>query len=764
MIDKATVNLIRDTADIVDVVSDYVHLTRRGANYVGLCPFHNERTPSFSVSKAKNFCYCFSCHKGGSPVNFIMEKEGVSYVEALRILAKKYNIPIEERDLTDREKEERSEREAMLVANEWAAADMASNLLSSAEGQDIGLSYLYGRGVTREAVMAFRLGYAIDGGTVLADKAKSKGFDLDVLYKTGLIGRSKQGAFYDRFRGRVIFPILNTSGKPVGFGGRDLKGGPAKYINSPESAVYNKSSELYGIFQAKSEIGRRDKCYLVEGYLDVIGMWQSGIQNVVASSGTALTDGQIALIHRFTDKITLIYDGDAAGIKASLRGIDMLLKHRMEVKVLLLPDGHDPDSFARENTPESFRSYIDNHETDIIRFQTQVLLDAAGNDPQQRIAAANSVVRSIACIPDVLARAVYIQECAKVFGLSEDSIAKAVDNTRRSNEEAYAKEKAAERRRHLIQETENHNLSLSHALPDQPGASLSSDTGSGKVTDSPSHWESPSEESPQKSPASFLKSLPSSQYPLRKLEKELIRVVLQYGLLPFCEVDPDRPEAGVMNVAEFVDDELKADDISFSFPPYARIFQTLLGLKEEFDAALPSFMSRLETQIDAERQAGEEEIRIHATSVAAISSAEKKLDSRLSQIYDSAIREFTKDFPGRILASHHDSDIRNLCTELMLERAPLSAIYFKDLKPQDIRKAEDDTIEQLVPRRILELKDGVVGLHHQSLMDRLRQASKDPATTPGEIQTLQNELMQVIRIRSQLSRDLGERIVNPHLG
>ena len=442
MIDQATAQRIKDAADIVEVVSDYVHLVRRGSNYMGLCPFHNERTPSFSVSRKRNFCYCFSCKKGGSPVNFIMEKEGLSYKEALLHLAKKYGIEVQERELSDEERARQSEREALLVANEWAMKLMEQDMRSTQEGRDVGLQYLTQRGVTDEAIKAFHLGYAIDNGQHMVEEARKAGFNLHVFKTLGLIGTSQQGREYDRFRGRVIFPILNNSGKVIAFGGRDLKGGLAKYINSPESQLYKKSNELYGIFQARSAIVNQNKCFLVEGYMDVIGMWQSGMRNVVASSGTALTDGQITLIHRLTDNITLIYDGDAAGIKASLRGIDMLLGHHMNVKVLLLPDNDDPDSFARKHTPEEFQKYVDEHETDIIRFKINVLLtEETARDPQKRIGAVNSVVESIAHIPDPIGRDVYIQECAKLLNVTEDSIAQSVSRAREILIQKWKKER-----------------------------------------------------------------------------------------------------------------------------------------------------------------------------------------------------------------------------------------------------------------------------------------------------------------------------------
>lgn len=382
---------------------------------MGLCPFHNERTPSFSVNAQRNFCYCFSCKKGGSPINFIMEKEGMSYHDALLYLAKRYGIKVEEKELTDEEREQQNMRDAMFAANEWAMNKMAEDLKNTEEGRDVGLQYFYQRGLTEEAITQFRLGYSIDKQTHLSEAAVKSGYDINTLKELGLVGTSQRGQDYDRFRGRVIFPVMNSAGKVVAFGGRDLKGGIAKYINSPESSIYKKSNELYGIFQARSAIVKENKCYLVEGYLDVIGMWQAGLKNVVASSGTALTDNQINLIHRFTPNVTLIYDGDGAGIKAAMRGIDMLLTHGMDVKVLLLPDGHDPDSFAKAHTPDEFQKYVKQNETDILKFKAKILTGNLSNDPQQRIEAVRSMVESLACISDKIKLDVYIQECSSLL-------------------------------------------------------------------------------------------------------------------------------------------------------------------------------------------------------------------------------------------------------------------------------------------------------------------------------------------------------------
>ena len=374
-IDSETVRHILDTANIVDVVSDFVSLKRRGANYVGLCPFHNERTPSFSVSPARGICKCFSCGKGGSPVNFIMELEQMSFNEALRYLANKYHIEIKEHEVSDEERQQESERESMWAVNDFALRHFEENLTTHPDGKAIGLAYFRERGINDAMVARFHLGYALERTNALYEAATAKGFDERFLVDTGLCIRNERGQVYDRFKGRVIYPVHSISGKVVAFGGRTLRSDKqtAKYVNSPESAIYHKSSQLYGLYQAKRAIVERGKCILVEGYMDVISMHQSGVENVVASSGTSLTDGQIRLIHRFAENVTVIYDSDAAGIKASLRGIDMLLAEGLNVKVLLLPEGEDPDSFAQHNSSAEVEKYIAENETDYIRYKTHKL-------------------------------------------------------------------------------------------------------------------------------------------------------------------------------------------------------------------------------------------------------------------------------------------------------------------------------------------------------------------------------------------------------
>lgn len=445
MIDKATIDRIMDAANIVDVVSEFVTLRKAGVNYKGLCPFHNEKTPSFVVSPAKGYCHCFSCGKGGNVVGFIMEHEQMTYPEALRWLARKYNIEIREKELSDDEKRIASERESMFIVNEWALDYFRKNLLDSVEGRAIGMQYFRSRGFRDDTIEKFRLGFALPERDALARAALAKGFKEQFLIDTGLCYKRDNGQLQDRYAGRVIFPVLTVTGRVVAFGGRILNNDKklAKYVNSPESMIYHKSNELYGIFQAKQAITKQDRCYLVEGYIDVTSMHQSGVENVVASSGTSLTTGQIRLIHRFTNNITVLYDGDSAGIHASIRGIDMLLSEGMNVKVLLLPDGDDPDSFARKHTASDFQEYIKSHETDFIEFKTRLLLDGV-NDPVKRSEAINSILRSVAMIKDAITRATYVTQCSHLLNMNEGTLINSVNRFIRGDMEEQQKEQQRE--------------------------------------------------------------------------------------------------------------------------------------------------------------------------------------------------------------------------------------------------------------------------------------------------------------------------------
>ena len=427
MIDNETKERILAAAKIEEVVGDFVKLHRSGSNLKGLCPFHEEKTPSFMVSPSKNICKCFGCGKGGTPVNFIMEKEHLTFPEALRYLADKYHIEIKEKELTSEEMKAQSMRESMMQVNKFAAEYFVKTLWNTDEGKSVGLSYLRSRGITDEMIKKFKIGYCPDRFTAFYDTAVKSGFDPKVLTEVGLCTKGEKHTT-DRFRGRVIFPVHSISGREVAFGGRALKMDEktAKYVNSPESLIYHKSNELYGIYFAKNEIVKKDNVYLVEGYTDVTSMHQSGIENVVASSGTSLTYGQINMIHRFTSNITVLYDGDSAGIKASLRGIDMLLEQNMNVKVLLLPDGEDPDSFARSRNASELMEYMEKNQKDFIAFKCELALSEAGGDPIKRSNLINDILRSISVIPDEIKRSVYIQDCQTRFGIKLETLTQSV--------------------------------------------------------------------------------------------------------------------------------------------------------------------------------------------------------------------------------------------------------------------------------------------------------------------------------------------------
>ena len=457
MIDKPTIARIMDSTKIEEVVSEFVTLKKRGINYIGLCPFHNDSHPSFSVSPTRGICHCFTCGKGGNAINFLMELEQMTYPDALRWLAKKYNIEIQEREMTSEEKQRERERESMFIVNEWAAKYFQNILQNDVDGRAIGMQYFRSRGFRDDIIRKFQLGFALPQRTALFDEAVKKGYNPKYLTATGLCfkvdkdeagNRSGQDQYLDRFSGRAIFPWTSVSGKIVAFGGRVLdsrtKGVNQKYVNSPDSEIYHKERELYGLYQAKKAIAKEDCVYMVEGYTDVISMHQCGIENVVANSGTALSIHQIRLLHRFTSNIVLLYDGDAAGVHAALRGTDMLLEEEMNVKVLLLPEGDDPDSFARNHTAEDFRKYIEDHQVDFIQFKTDISLRGV-TDPVKRSQAINSIVESISKIKNQITRAAYITDCAHRLGVNEAIIVNALNNFVRNgmSEQVKAERRAA---------------------------------------------------------------------------------------------------------------------------------------------------------------------------------------------------------------------------------------------------------------------------------------------------------------------------------
>lgn len=569
MIDQGTIDRIMDAAQIVDVVSDFVTLRKRGVNFVGLCPFHDDKTPSFYVSPAKGLCKCFACGKGGNVVHFIMEHEQMSYPEALKFLAKKYHIEIKERELSEEEKSAQSERESLFIVNQFARDYFQYILKNHVDGRSIGMAYFRNRGFRDDIIEKFQLGYCTDSHDAFAQEAVQKGYKKEFLIKTGLCYETDDHRLRDRFWGRVIFPVHTLSGKVVAFGGRVLasatKGVKVKYVNSPESEIYHKSNELYGIYFAKHAIVKHDRCFLVEGYTDVISMHQSGIENVVASSGTALTSGQIRMIHRFTNNMTVLYDGDEAGIKASIRGIDMLLEEGMNIKVCLLPDGDDPDSFARKHNSTEFQAFIAEHETDFIQFKAHLLLKEAGKDPIKRAELIGSLVQSISVIPEAIVRDVYIKECAQLLHVEDKLLVSEV--AKRREKQAEKKAEQAERNRRLTERT--------HTAA-QPSGQSTEQANTG--TDNPVLPEGmPEGETPLPSPApadtynSFIPQEGKEGQEFYKLEQLILQAVVRYGEKVMCMVNDAQGNEVPMTVIEYIMNDLQTDGLAFHNPLHRQI-------------------------------------------------------------------------------------------------------------------------------------------------------------------------------------------------
>ena len=556
MIPRETVSRIFETAKIEEVVGRYVNLKRRGANLIGLCPFHNEKTGSFNVSPSKGIFKCFGCSKAGNAIGFIMEIEQCSYVEALKMVASMYNIPVEERQLSDEDKQKQDDRESMLVVNDYANKWFQEQLTQTPEGTAIALAYLRQRGLRDDIIKLFQIGYAPEK-TKFWEVAKKAGYNEKYLLNdpvnppyigTGICAKSQDGRLYDRFRGRVIFPFISVSGKIVGFAGRILvqndKAG--KYVNSPTSLIYEKHNELFGLYQAKQEISRNDACYLVEGQMDVIQLVQSGIRNVVASGGTALTYQQIRLIHRFTENINLLYDGDKAGIKAAMRGIDMMLEEGLNVRIILLPDGEDPDSFARKTNAADLQEFLLNNQQDFIRFKTKLLSEEADNDPTKRSEMITTIARSIAMIPDIIKRQVYVKETAALLTFPEDILAKKVRELRAKHMEDIKRK----------------------ATP-APQAATEEQQGS---TPSPTTIQTP----PQ------MVNIPQVLTPREKNVLNLLQVIVRYGEHIIYQFEDGR----TLSVGEYIINELRADNIEFDNPLHKQILDEFSNnYSDEFIAA-----------------------------------------------------------------------------------------------------------------------------------------------------------------------------------
>lgn len=575
MIPQSTIDRIVDAANIVDVVSDYVTLRRAGASYKGLCPFHDDKTPSFSVSPARGVCKCFSCGKGGNSVHFIMEMEQMSYVEALKHLAKKYGIPVEEEEMTDEQRQRMNERESMFAVNEWAAKYFSQTMMNNQDGRAIGLAYFRSRGFRDDIIAKFRLGFCLDSPDAMSKEARAKGYNEKYLIDTGLCVKRDNGTIYDRFRGRAMFPWVAVNGKVVAFGGRVLdsrtKGVSQKYVNSPDSLIYHKANELYGIFQAKKQIAKEDMVYMVEGYTDVLAMHQCGIENVVANSGTALNEAQIHLLHRFTNNITLLYDGDEAGIHAATRSTDMLLAEGMNVKILLLPDGDDPDSFSRKHNAQEFKEYVAAHQTDFILFKTNLLLKDAQRDPIKRAQLTEDIVKSIAVIPDEIIRSTYVHECAEILNMDEAILMRGANKNRATILENMKKEAQRERERQArllnvekeeVSEVKEVNAPLE--VKDVSKSEVSSITPLSPITlEQSDNFENNFEQQ-------ISTKQSQSEQRFIGLERLMMTLITRYGEQLIDGTDADGKPTQT-TLAEYVQGDLAFDDISLRSPLYAKM-------------------------------------------------------------------------------------------------------------------------------------------------------------------------------------------------
>lgn len=564
MIPKETIDKIIEEARVDEVVGDFVALKKRGVNLLGCCPFHNEKTPSFTVSPAKGIYKCFGCGASGNPVNFVMEHEQMSYPEALKYLAKKYNIEVQEKEVTPEEKQKIDKRESLFLVSQFAKEQFIRNLHETDEGKSVGLGYFKSRGISQEMLEKFGLGYSFEERSHFTKIALDKGYKKENLVDSGLTSE-RNNNLYDRFSGRVVFPIHNLSGRAIGFGARILQTNKkaAKYLNSPETPIYHKSDVLYGLYLAKRAMIQQDNCYLVEGYTDVISFHQKGIENVVASSGTSLTPGQIKLVRRFTPNITVLYDGDAAGIKASFRGIDLILKEGMNVKVVTFPDGEDPDSFARANTSNELEEYIEENKQDFINFKTSILLKDAGNDPIKRAGLIKEIVQSIALIPDMIVRSVYTQEAAKLLSIEEQTLVNELNKIRRTN-------------------FEKENKSKPSSLPPEPDFGIPPPDYI-----PPEYRDAPTGATPLAKPP----KPKAPKYPNDPEEAYLLRLLLKYGHYEVVVNNPnyeDEIEEGaespekhhVITVAQMIIDDITHDEIGYDNPTHQSIWDTF---KTKFD-------------------------------------------------------------------------------------------------------------------------------------------------------------------------------------
>ncbi len=705
MLDQSTIDRIVDAANIVDVVSEYVTLRRSGASYKGLCPFHDDKTPSFYVSPAKGLCKCFSCGKGGNAVHFIMEQEQLGYYDALKFLAKKYGIEVVERELTDAEKQSQSERESMFAVNEWASNYFHSTMLNNEDGRAVGLAYFRSRGFRDDIIEKFRLGFCLSQPDAMYKEAVKKGYNTDYLIKTGLCYKRDDGNVRDRYRDRAMFPWFAVSGKVVAFGGRVLdartKGVNQKYINSPESDIFRKSRELYGIFQAKKAIAKEDCVYMVEGYTDVISMHQCGVENVVANSGTALNEAQIKLLHRFTSNITLLYDGDNAGIHAALRGTDMLLAEGMNVKIVLLPDGDDPDSFARKHNATEFKEYVKANQTDFIIFKTNLLMDDAGRDPIKRSQLIQDIIKSISVIPEEIVRSTYLHECSELLGMDEQLLVRETTKVRKSERERIWKEKERERERAKNQTAKE------QMQPTEP--STVSESGE-DVPLPPPPPEFDDQPLPPPTPELHLSTKKSKETEhLIGLEQLIMSLVARYGEKIIPVQDADGNEVNVA-IAIFVAQDLQKDELTFSSPLYTRMLNEIVR-----NVTTPDFVA------------------------------------------------------SRFLLNNPDIEMSREAVELLSERYQLSERKEPTLTeevPDPKREAEKalrkeqelmDKVVSQIAHLLIDYKYAII----ENEIRRLASALSDPEVgrNPEKCQEVMQQYLTLSEIQRELAKHLGERVI-----
>lgn len=711
-IDRNTVDRIMDATDIVDVVGDFVSLKKRGANHWGLCPFHNDRSPSFAVNSGKGIYKCFSCGKAGSAVGFLMDLEGMTYVEALKWLARKYHIEVKERELTDNERKAEAERESLYAVNDFAMKHFEHNLLETEEGRAIGLAYFRERGISDAMIERFSLGYADERSDELLTAAENAGFNRKYLVETGLCIASDSGRVYDRFKGRVIYPVHSLSGRVVAFGGRTLKKEKTvpKYVNSPESSIYSKGRELYGLYQARSAIARKKYCILVEGYMDVISLHQSGVENVVASSGTALTEGQVALIKRFASKVTLMYDSDFAGIKAALRGINMFVAAGIALKLVLLPDGEDPDSFAQSHTSAEVEEYIAEHEEDLIAFKTEILMKDSGDDPRRRSEAINDILETISLIPDPIEQTLYIDKCASKVGINPVTLRNQVKVI-----VARRMEKDYEKRRR-----------------EEVAATLDNEKTQAPVTKIQQVVEAV--------------DVPRSIY---IAEQEVLTYALRYGALYLCDV-LDGDASLPMTTVDYISREFALDNISFSVPHFRSAWEEVVRLqREEWEPKRNEKLTELQAVHDKELEAAREQIRSTASSVEEINSLDEKAVEQARANYEKAVDDFDAEFVRDRLVRGDDRDLVDLVLKLTTDTVVLSRMH-------PVVNRREDIIEKL-PRAIYQLKGALL----KEEINRLT-ASLDSIGTQ-ESREIMERILRLKQQSMEFDRYNGEIVITPFL-